>query len=65
MRDLDDLTAETGRSVWPTVVLPLLVLLLVVGVVCVLVFTGVVAPDQAREAPVDMPTTVPTIEIAP
>jgi hypothetical protein len=61
----EDLTGETERSDWRTVVIPVLVLLVVVGIVCALVLTEVVAPDQERTAPESIPTTVPTIEVAP
>jgi len=65
VHDAEDFTAETESAGWPNVVFPVLVLLLVVGVVCLLVFTGVVTPDQVRESPEAIPTTTPTIEISP
>ncbi|MGI5939379.1 MAG: hypothetical protein ACOX8V_01610 [Thermoleophilia bacterium] len=43
----------------------MIVLLLVVGIVSVLVLTGLVQGDAVRLAPEGLPTTVPTIEIAP
>lgn len=65
MTSQEDFTAEVERSDWLTVVLPVLVLLVVVGIVCALVLTEVVTPDQARMVPGDIPTTVPTIEVTP
>lgn len=65
MLSQEDLTGEVERSDWRTVVLPVLVLLVVVGIVCALVLTEVVMPDQARMAPEDIPTPTPTIEVTP
>lgn len=65
MRSDDDLTAEAEPGGWQAIVLPVLVLLVVVGVVCVLVFTGVVAADEERAVPDGSSTTASTIQIAP
>ena len=55
-------SSEATGAPWS---LPVLVLLVVVGIVCALVLTEVVMPDQARMAPEDIPTTTPTIEVTP
>lgn len=53
------------RAWWSAVIAPIIVLLLVIGIVSVLVLTGLVQGDAVRLAPEGLPTTVPTIEIAP
>lgn len=57
--------SEPAQGRWQMVVLPIVVLLVVIGVITVLVLTGVVQGQAERGAPVDSPTTVPTIEIRP
>jgi hypothetical protein len=66
VRSEEDLPGEeSGRRDWLDLVLPVLVLLVVVGIVCVLVFTGVVSSDQEHDVPGESTTTTPTIEIIP
>jgi hypothetical protein len=48
---------------WITV--PLVTLLVVVGVVCGLVFGGVIKGDEIRVSPEHAPTTQSTVQIAP
>jgi len=53
------------RSWWRTLLLPVVVLLVIVGIVSALMFSGALQGDAVREAPSDAPTTVPTVEVAP
>jgi hypothetical protein len=56
---------EAEATQWQRLVLPVLVLLVIVAIVAGLVLGGVVEPRQTRPAPEQLPTTVPTVEIAP
>jgi len=56
---------DDSRSWWQDLLLPVLVLIVTVGVISALVLTGVVQGDASREVPVNAPTTLPTVEVAP
>jgi hypothetical protein len=44
---------------------PVAVLVIVVTIVSVLVFTGIIQGHEARVGPEQVPTTQPTVQIAP